>query len=389
MQMIFVTNYFNHHQAPLSRELDIQTGHQYYVIETMPMEEERKSMGWGQNEKPAYVLQSYTGKADMEKCRQLILEADVVIRGSCPFSMIKPRLRARKLTLTYSERIFKEGCQGFGFWARALKYFLELRPYQENHYLLCASGYAAGDYHRLGLFQNAAFRFGYFPEVKSWDLEALFAIKRKKEVPVILWAGRLIDWKHPEAGVLIAEKLKKAGCSFEMNIVGSGIMEAELQQMIADRDLSDCIHMLGSMPPEQVRLHMERSDIFLFSSDQNEGWGAVLNESMNSGCAVVASSTIGSVPFLIQDGENGAVFESGDWDSAFQKIAGLLEDCKLRKEYGKNAYHTISTQWNAQNAAQRLCTLAAQLEAGKSTPFSEGVCSKVEETTITNFQNHQ
>ena len=375
MHVIFVTNYFNHHQAPLAREMDIETHHQYYVIETMPMEAERRSMGWGQNEKPPYVLQAYSGKSDMNKCRQLILEADVVIWGSCPFSMIKPRLRAKKLTFAYSERIFKEGQQGFGYWGRVLKYFFRLRPYQANHYLLCASAYASGDYHRLGLFRDAAFRFGYFPEVKSRDPEALFDGKRENEVPIVLWVARLIPLKHPEAAVLIAEKLKQAGYAFELNIIGSGQMEAEISQMIADRRLTDCVHMLGTLPPEQVRLHMERSDIFLFSSDRHEGWGAVINESMNSGCAVVASSAIGSVPFLIQDEQNGAVFESGNWDSAYRKIAGLLDDPGLREQYGKNAYHTVSSQWNAQNAAQRLCTLVTQLEAKKPTPFSEGVCS--------------
>jgi glycosyltransferase involved in cell wall biosynthesis len=61
------------------------------------------------------------------------------------------------------------------------------------------------------------------------------------------------------------------------------------------------------MAPEAVRDHMEAADIFLFTSDFNEGWGAVLNESMNSACAVVASHAIGSVPFLLKDGENGFI----------------------------------------------------------------------------------
>lgn len=51
------------------------------------------------------------------------------------------------------------------------------------------------------------------------------------------------------------------------------------------------------MKASEVRSYMEKADIYLFTSDFNEGWGAVLNESMNSGCAVVASHAIGSVPF--------------------------------------------------------------------------------------------
>ena len=34
---------------------------------------------------------------------------------------------------------------------------------------------------------------------------------------------------------------------------------------------------------------MEKADIFLFTSDRREGWGAVANEAMNSACALVVS----------------------------------------------------------------------------------------------------
>ena len=62
-------------------------------------------------------------------------------------------------------------------------------------------------------------------------------------------------------------------------------MEQQLRQMIHDKQLDDCVSMLGAMSPEKVRDYMEAADIFLFTSDFNEGWGAVLNEAMNSSCA--------------------------------------------------------------------------------------------------------
>ena len=82
--------------------------------------------------------------------------------------------------------------------------------------------------------------------------------------------------------------------------------------MIRSKGVEDCVEMLGAMSPDEVRAYMERADVFLFTSDFNEGWGAVLNESMNSGCAVVASHAIGSVPFLIKDGVNGLIYENGN-----------------------------------------------------------------------------
>ena len=127
--------------------------------------------------------------------------------------------------------------------------------------------------------------------------------------------------------------------------------------------------MLGAMKPEQVRAYMEKSEIFLFSSDRNEGWGAVLNESMNSGCAVVASHAIGSVPFLLDNGKNGYIYKNGDMDDMYQKVKSLMDNPGKRREISKNAYTTIANEWNAENAASKLLVLAQALLNGEKSPF--------------------
>ena len=150
--------------------------------------------------------------------------------------------------------------------------------------------------------------------------------------------------------------------------------------MIADKGLSDCVEMLGSMPPEDVRTHMENADIYLFTSDFNEGWGAVLNESMNSGCAVVASHAIGSVPFLVQDGENGLVYQNGSQEHLEQQVKKLLDDIVLRKRLGEKAYETITTLWSADVAAYRIIELSNRILNGDK-PFAvhdSGPCSRAE-----------
>ena len=135
--------------------------------------------------------------------------------------------------------------------------------------------------------------------------------------------------------------------------------------------------MLGAMPPEAVREHMEKAEIFLFTSDFNEGWGAVLNESMNSGCAVVASHAIGSVPFLIRDGENGLIYRNGDDDGLYKRVTRLIDDPALRDRLGRNAYRTLADTWNAETAAERFLQLSQALLDGKSPElFDEGPCSR-------------
>ena len=155
-------------------------------------------------------------------------------------------------------------------------------------------------------------------------------------------------------------------------------MEEELRSKIADEKLFDCVTLCGSMSPEKVREYMEGSEVFLFTSDRNEGWGAVLNESMNSACAVVASHSIGSVPFMVKDSENGFIYKNSDFDDLYKKVKLLLDNPERKREIAKEAYKAVVEQWNASNAAERFMKLAEAVLAGEKNPdvFSDGVCSK-------------
>ena len=132
--------------------------------------------------------------------------------------------------------------------------------------------------------------------------------------------------------------------TFEINMIGSGVEEKEIKELVQKNGLEKYIHLLGVMHPEKVREYMEQSQIFVFTSDQQEGWGAVMNESMNSACAVVADRRIGSVPFLIQNGING--FAYGCKQEFFERVEHLLNDDLLRTKISTEAYRTIQEIWN-------------------------------------------
>ena len=370
--IVIASNYFNHHQRYLSEALDEMTGHSFFFIETMEMELERKNMGWGTTDIPVYVLQAYD-PVQRKKCRKLIQEADVVIWGSCPYGLILPRLLAHKLTFCYSERIFKEGLSGFGFWGRAIKYGLFYRPPQKNHYLLASSAYTAADHARLHEFRGKALRWGYFPQTIGYDLPQLMT---EKNPTSILWAARMIPWKHPEYAIGVAKQLRQWGCAFTMELVGNGELQQEMERLVAKEGLQAQVKLTGACTPEQVCRKMERAAIFLVTSDQNEGWGAVVNEAMNSGCAVVACRGVGAAPFLIESGKNGLLFEVGDPAGLAAQTRFLLEHPRQRQQMGEEAYRTIADTWNSSCAARRLIALSQDLLDGKKPVLPEsGPCS--------------
>ena len=185
--------------------------------------------------------------------------------------------------------------------------------------MLCSSAFTSEDYNSIGLFNDRTLKWGYFPEVKEY--KKIDSLIRNKEKNSIIWVGRFIELKHPEIVINVAKKLKNQKITFSIKMVGTGVLEEKIKDMIKLNDLDKCIAIEGAMTPKEVRKRMEKSRIFVFTSDRREGWGAVLNEAMNSGCAVIASHEIGSVPFLIDDNKNGLIYENGSEEELYNKNA--------------------------------------------------------------------
>ena len=242
--------------------------------------------------------------------------------------------------------------------------------------MLCASAYTAGDYAKFGLFRGRCYKWGYFPEtIRYPSIDDLIDRKAKA---TILWCGRFLDWKHPDDVIEVAKRLRDAGCCFKIEMIGTGEMEQQLKRQASDAGLLETnIRFLGAMSPEAVRRHMESAGICLFTSDRQEGWGAVLNEAMNSGCAVVASDAAGATPYLVNDGVNGSVYHSGNIQELYEKVRRLLENTTMQYSFGKAAYQTITELWNAEVAAKRFLQLSQALLNGTdaSRLFADGPCS--------------
>ena len=354
MKITFISNYINHHQIPLANELYKRLGMDYRFIQTENMEEDRIKMGWATevNDIP-YVL-NYS--KEKEVCDELLVTSDVVIVGGIrDEACIMPRLEKGLFTIRYSERIYKEA-QWKRFSPRGLvqKYHDFIRFRKKPYYLFCAGGYVADDYDLIKAFPNKMFKWGYFPQSIKYDIDDLLQKKETKSKVVLLWTGRMIDWKHPEYAVQMAKRLKDKGYDFVLKMIGQGEMRESLENLTQQLGVQEEVVFLDFMAPSDVRKQMEEADIYLITSDRNEGWGAVVNEAMNSGCVVIAGHMIGAAPYLIKHGENGLVFETENIDSLQEEVEKVINNKCYRKKMGVNAYKTIDTLWNPKVAAERL-----------------------------------
>ena len=377
MKITFYSNYLNHHQIPFSNELYNILGDDYTFVATTPMEEERKMMGWISNPKYPYEIRSYENNISYDVSMRLAIDSDVIIVGSAPEIYVTERMKYNKLTFRYGERVYKRGrFRAFsprGMYFRTKEYF---RYKNKELYMLCSSGYAASDLAILGSYIGKCYKWGYFPEFKKYDIERLINEKNKNKIIEILWVGRLLDWKHPEQAIELAKRLKEKKYKFILRIIGDGPMKQELAKLIKEYSLAENVSLLESMSPDSVREYMEKANIFLFTSDYQEGWGAVLNEAMNSGCAVIASHAIGSVPYLIIHNKNGLVYKNKSLYDLFQKTILLLENKQLCANLGLEAYFRLKNIWNAKTAANNILELCELLIKNEPMEIEDGPCSR-------------
>ena len=354
VRFTFVSNYINHHQIPFCEAMCRNTDIDFVFLETEHMERERLDMGWEDvSSRLPYVRRLYD---DEEAGIRLVADSDMVMMGWTERSdLAKMRLESGKSMVRVSERIYKEG-QWKAISPRGLmsKYNEHTKWHNAPCWMLCAGAYVASDFALIHAYTGKMFKWGYFPELRSYTEDKMAELKAGSPVR-LLYAGRFVPgYKHPEFAVALAKHLKSEGVPFRLDIIGSGEMKDEIEREIHDGGLEKEVVMHGFLPPEEVRSFMERAHVFLFPSNHLEGWGAVLNEAMNSGCAVVAGSEAGATPFLIKHGQNGLVFDGENEKDFIEKSEMLVKDRNLASKLGRSAQNTVNSLWNADRAADEL-----------------------------------
>ncbi len=397
MQIVYFSNFMNHHQKPLSDELYKLTKCKYIFVEVTPMYHWLKEGGYSDFSDLPYVLKAWESKEKLQRSRELAISADVALFGGyevIDYAILRSK-KTNKISFEVGERWLKRGF--LNFFSPRLLYFqwcYHTLFYKKPYFRLCSSAFAAEDEYKMHSFIDRCYKWGYFTKVDDFSLEASLNLDASSEeiTPHIMWCARFLRLKHPEIPIYLAKTLKDKGYKFHLDMYGSGIYKEKSMKLAAYLKVEDVVTFCGNLPNEDLLAQMRKHEIFLFTSDQNEGWGAVANEAMSNGCVLVGSDAIGSIPFLVKDGENGLVFKSANKCTGFtrnslkvddiamksitEKVEWLLTHSSERIKMAYSAYKDMSNVWSPVIAAQRLLVLIENLQHGMTSPFDEGPCSK-------------
>ena len=102
--------------------------------------------------------------------------------------------------------------------------------------------------------------------------------------PKILHVGRLNRQKNHEALVNTMRSLPSAN----LVLVGDGELRGSIERRVKAAGLSERIHFMGELPPDEVRGVMRACDLFMFPS-LFEAMPMALLEAMAAGMPIIAS----------------------------------------------------------------------------------------------------
>jgi colanic acid/amylovoran biosynthesis glycosyltransferase len=152
--------------------------------------------------------------------------------------------------------------------------------------------------------------------------------------------------------------LRDEGHVFDCNLVGTGPMRDELAQMIRDRNLDDCVHLLGAQPEAEVARLLKETTFFVLPSiiqkdGTMEGMPNALIEAMATGRAVI-STTIAGIPELIDHGSTGLLVPPEDSVRLADAIRQMLVDPERTRRMGERGRERILQEFNIRDIVAQL-----------------------------------
>jgi glycosyltransferase involved in cell wall biosynthesis len=134
-------------------------------------------------------------------------------------------------------------------------------------------------------------------------------------------------------------------------IVGEGPEEKRLRARVAALGLGNRVKLLGF---REDLLNIFRSlDLFVIPSIEGDTIPQVLMQALAMGLPVV-STTVGSIPDVVRDGQTGFVVPPRNAEALAERILALLADAGLRAEMGRRGRALVEQEYSLDRMLDRL-----------------------------------
>lgn len=191
-----------------------------------------------------------------------------------------------------------------------------------------------------GFREDATFFFPYavdntylldeFKAVESQRLSLRQDMGIKSDDHVVLGVLKFVPREDPLTLLYGYTKIADKFPNVHLILVGSGELQADMEQYIAQHNLQDRVHLPGYVPYSHLPRYFAMSDVFVHPA-KHEPWGVTVNEAMVCGVPVIVADTVGAAYDLVKSKDTGFIFESGKPESLAKKMSEFLGDSAVRE----------------------------------------------------------
>ena len=152
-----------------------------------------------------------------------------------------------------------------------------------------------------------------------------------------------------KAFLVVQKKYPKAS----LTLRGDGPLKSELEQYVTNNSLQN-VTFVGRVSNSEIYQYLDDADI-LVSSSRFDNMPVSILEGFKAGLLVI-SSRVGGVPYMIEDGKNGLLFDSDDDGQMAEKMITAVEHPEATLRMIENAHHCLDAyKW--ENCREKMLAL--------------------------------
>jgi|YelNatPaOPRAMG01_1025707.scaffolds.fasta_scaffold00010_25 glycosyltransferase involved in cell wall biosynthesis len=215
---------------------------------------------------------------------------------------------------------------------------------------------------KLRMIPNGVDPAKFNPQVSGQEVRRKLGLD---ETAVVLgFSGSLHYWHGIDNLMRLMTQVCRSFGQAHFVIAGGGGPESDrLLAFVEEARLGQRVHFLGFVPHDQMPPVIAAFDIALAPYPPIERFHfspVKIFEYMACGKPVVAAR-LGQIAEVIQDGQNGFLFEAGDFEGLLEKVRALIADPTLRRRLGEQAHRTVVPGYTWETQARKLEALCFEV----------------------------